>query len=47
MAAVQETGVWRVGVGTCDGRGALGRTRRRWKENIETDSESRIGELGL
>jgi len=33
----EETGVYRVLVGKLEGRGSLGRPRRRWVDNIRID----------
>jgi hypothetical protein len=41
----QGRGVYRVLVGSPEGKRPLGRSRRRWQDNIEMDlRETRIGE---
>jgi hypothetical protein len=34
---VEDRGVYRVLVGKPEGKGSLGRTRRRWEDNIKMD----------
>ena len=49
MACMGEgRGVYRVLVGKPEGKRPLGRPRRRWKDNIETDlQKEECGRMGL